>query len=197
MAEEPRKDVGDMTVAELRKRASELEITGRSSMSKAELHQAVVDAEPQVAGTESRPAAGDDWQTDEADGSDGAEQGKDEGEHELDLAAPSIGPHTHLERFQEPPEERLAKHEQSDVDAMGLDKRRAVVGQKYGASFAKQATIYGIFLAVMAALLIGGKLAADELDQGPEVNPDEAPWSQADAEQRPPAPIDFPRNPSP
>ena len=49
---------------------------------------------------------------------------------------------------------------------MGLDKRRGVVGHKYGASFAKQATVYGIFLVVLAALVIGGKLAADELDQG-------------------------------
>ena len=45
--------------------------------------------------------------------------------------------------------------------------------------------------------MIGGKLAADELDKGPEVNPDEAPWSQADAEQRPPSDIDFPRSVSP
>ena len=40
-----------------------------------------------------------------------------------DITAPSIGPSTTIER--EPPEDRLARHEQSDVDAMGLDKRRA------------------------------------------------------------------------
>jgi hypothetical protein len=80
---------------------------------------------------------------------------------------------------------------------MGLDKRRGVVGQKYGASFGKQAMVYGVFLAVVAALLIGGKLAADELDQGPAVNADKAPWSQADAEQHPTQPLDFPKNPSP
>jgi hypothetical protein len=80
---------------------------------------------------------------------------------------------------------------------MGLDKRRAVKGQRYGASAAKQATVYGVFLAVVVALVIGGKLAADELDKGPEVNADEAPWSQADAEQQPPTDIDFPRSVTP
>jgi hypothetical protein len=112
-----------------------------------------------------------------------------------EITAPSIGPHTVIEK--EPVEERLAKHEQSDVDAMGLDKRRGVVGEKYGASFAKQATVYGIFLAVVAGVLIGGKLAVDELDQGPKVAEDKAPWAQEDAPQRSPEPIDFPRSPSP
>ena len=36
----------------------------------------------------------------------------------------------------------------SDVDSMGLDKRRQVVGQQYGASAKKQLTVYGIVLAV-------------------------------------------------
>ena len=49
---------------------------------------------------------------------------------EQKLAAPSLGPNTVIER--EPVEERLAKHEQSEVDARGLDKRRRVVGQSYG-----------------------------------------------------------------
>jgi hypothetical protein len=209
MAEE-RKDVADMTVTELRARASELEITGRSGMNKDELRQAVSDAEVQIAGVTG--GGGPDWQADEdaateakaeddaaaepkSDAGDGQSWPEDEdAEH---TPAPSIGPHTHLEKFHEAPEERLARHEQSDVDAMGLDKRRPVVGQQYGASFAKQATVYGIALAVIVGLVIGGKLAADELDQGPAVNEDKAPWSAADAQQRPPEPIDFPRNPSP
>lgn len=199
MAEE-RKDVADMTVAELRARASELEITGRSGMNKDELRQAVTDAEVQIARV--RSGGGTDWQSDEdttgdaksdGEGRSGAGQETD-AEH---IPAPSIGPHTHLEKFHEAPEDRLARHEQSDVDAMGLDKRRPVVGKQYGASFAKQATVYGIALAVIVGLVIGGKLAADELDQGPAVNEDKAPWSAADAQQRPPEAIDFPRNPSP
>jgi hypothetical protein len=108
-----------------------------------------------------------------------------------ETTAPSIGPHTVIDR--EPAEDRLARHEQSDVDAMGLDKRREVMGQSYGPSFARQAGMYGIFLAVVAALVIGGKVLADKLDEPPKTNPDVAPWAAADAQQRKPAPIDFPR----
>jgi hypothetical protein len=107
-----------------------------------------------------------------------------------EITAPSIGPKTVIEK--RPPEERLANHEQSDVDAMGLDKRRGVVGEKYGAGFAKQATVYGVFLVVVVALVIGGKLAIDELDKGPAENEDRAPWAQDGAEQRPPSDLDFP-----
>ncbi len=112
-----------------------------------------------------------------------------------EITAPSIGPKTVIEK--RPPEERLANHEQSDVDAMGLDKRRGVVGEKYGAGFAKQATVYGVFIAVVVALVIGGKLAIDELDKGPAVNDDRAPWAQDDAEQRPPSDLDFPPSVTP
>src|SRR5436190_10244188 len=41
-----------------------------------------------------------------------------------DITAPSIGPGSTVER--EPVEVRLARHEQSEVDAMGQDKRRQV-----------------------------------------------------------------------
>lgn len=210
MAEE-RNDGADLTVAELRARASELEITGRSTMNKDELRQAVADAEVQM--QEWAPPDDSDSPADEApsdskskaeevpsDAKPEADDGESRAAAETDAEhtpAPSIGPHTHLEKFHEAPEDRLAKHEQSDVDAMGLDKRRPVVGKQYGASATKQATVYGIAIAVIVGLVIGGKLAADELDKGPSVNPDKAPWSQADAEQRPPEPIDFPRNPSP
>jgi Rho termination factor, N-terminal domain len=198
MADEPRKDVSEMTVAELRARASELKITGRSSMSKAELRQAIEDVELWQPGN-GEPAkedAGDDASAPDGEKHAGDDASAPDGEKPAsEITAPSIGPNTVITK--EPPEERLSKHEQSDVDAMGLDKRRGVVGEKYGASFAKQATVYGVFLAVVAALLIGGKLAADELDQGPAVNEDKAPWAQGDAEQRPPDPIDFPKNPSP
>jgi hypothetical protein len=98
--------------------------------------------------------------------------------------APSIGPHTEIEH--EDPEERLARHEQSDVDAMGLDKRREVVGGSYGPSVARQATLYGIFVAVVVALGIGFKLLADELDEPPNNTRDTAPWANPGAPQTPP-----------
>ena len=97
--------------------------------------------------------------------------------------APSIGPNTVIEK--QPPEERLAGKDQSDVDAMGLDKRRAVIGGSYSPSAARQATLYGIFVVVVVGLAIGFKLLADKLDEPPAHNPDRAPWSQQDAPQIP------------
>jgi hypothetical protein len=187
---ESEKSLDEMTVTELRERASEFEITGRSSMNKEELLQSVKDAEEQTAmlksGNSSRDAA------DEADSSeDTSSAASDDGENEAEgITAPSIGPNTTIEHV--PPEERLDMDKISDVDAMGLDKRRQVGGKRYGASPAKQLAIYGGALVVIIALFIGAKLLTDELDKAPakgEVEP--APW--ADAEQKPPAPIDFPR----
>jgi hypothetical protein len=103
------------------------------------------------------------------------------------ITAPSIGPHTVIER--EPAEERLKRHEQSGVDAMGHDKRRQVVGGRYSPSLGRQATVYGIFAAVIAALVIGFVLLANELDQPPETVEAEAPWAGSDAPQRPPEPL--------
>ena len=45
------------------------------------------------------------------------------GEDLSDTAGASIGPNTTFEK--DDPEERLARHEQSDVDAMGLDESAA------------------------------------------------------------------------
>jgi hypothetical protein len=80
---------------------------------------------------------------------------------------------------------------------MGLDKRRGVVGQSYGPSFAKQATLYGGFLAVVVAAAFGFILLADRLDEPAEVHRSEASWAQPGAPQIEPAPIDSPRNGSP
>jgi hypothetical protein len=102
--------------------------------------------------------------------------------------APSLGPNTVIER--EPVEERLARHEQSDVDAMGHDKRRAVVGKTYGPTKARQLTLYGIFLAVVAALVIGGILLINALDTPVGKNvPNSAPWAQPGVKQHPPKPL--------
>ena len=116
------------------------------------------------------------------------EQSADEGSEDIsDTTAPSIGPNTVIER--EPVEDRLARHDQSSVDAMGLDKRREVVGGSYGPSFGRQATLYGITIAVIAVIVIGFVLLAGKLDQAPETNKDVAPWSNPDAPQTPPAPL--------
>lgn len=91
-------------------------------------------------------------------------------ENASDITAPSIGPNTVIEY--EEPEERLARHEQSDVDAMGQDKRRAVVGNSYGPSLGQQARLYG----VAAAIVIGFILLAGKLDQPPDKIDAKAPW---------------------
>ena len=124
-----------------------------------------------------------------ADERDDATSAGDAGREDIsDTTAPSIGPHTTIER--DDPEERLARHEQSQVDAMGLDKRREVVGGSYGPSFAKQASLYGGVLAVLAALIIGFILLAGKLDQSPDEVKDEAPWATVpDAPQTPPNPL--------
>jgi hypothetical protein len=134
----------------------------------------------------------------QAAGGDGAKaqsktaQSKSNGKKEMPPAsatpAPSIGPHTTIEHI--PPEERLDHEKISSTDAMGLDKRRHVVGGSYGPSLARQATLYGIFIAVIAALAIGFIVLANELDQPPDTYADEAPWAQPGAQQQPPKPLE-------
>src|SRR5947208_17152611 len=80
--------------------------------------------------------------------------GKGRSHNESEITGPSVGPNTVIER--EPVEERLARHDQSEVDAMGKDKRRGVVGQSYGPSKTRQLALYGVFLAVVVGLAIGG-----------------------------------------
>ena len=111
--------------------------------------------------------------------------------------APSIGPNTVIEK--DDPEERLSRHEQSETDAMGRDKRREVIGGRYSPSLGRQAAMYGIFLAVVAAITIGFIVLAGELDKPPNEYKDEAPWARADAPNIKPQPIDFPTygNPGP
>jgi hypothetical protein len=104
-------------------------------------------------------------------------------EEEFIRAALSLAPETVIEHV------GMAQHEQAELDAMGQDKRREVVGQTYGPTMARQVTLYGVFLAIVAALAFGGKMLTDKLDEPPASNPDKAPWSQADAKQIPPKPI--------
>jgi hypothetical protein len=104
-----------------------------------------------------------------------------------DTPAPSIGPHSVVER--EPVEVRLARHEQSEVDAMGKDKRRQVVGKTYGPTFARQAALYLAFLVVVAAIAFGVKLLVDHYDQPPQHFKAEAPWAQKHAPEIKPRPL--------
>lgn len=196
MAEESDKNLDELTVAELRERASEMEITGRSTMNKSELRQAVADAEEQTANLRETSSSSDSsessssesrpWKSSSSEdsGSDSDSSGRTEGD---EIAAPSIGPNTVIEH--KPPEERLDLDNISDVDAMGLDKRRGVVGKRVGASPAKQLAFYAGALGIIAVLAIGAILLASELDQPPDTIAVQAPW--AEGSQETPDPLDF------
>lgn len=67
-----------------------------------------------------------------------------------------------------------------EVDALGLGKRRQVIGQGYGPGKARQFIYYGIFVAAIIGLYIGATFAVSELDVAPEKETDQAPWAKAD-----------------
>jgi len=81
-----------------------------------------------------------------------------------------------------------------DLDAMGNDKRRAVVGQQYGATVRKQFAVYGIFLAVVVGIAILFLTVVNGIDNKDIPLEDTAPWTQATASQEPVRDVDFPRN---
>lgn len=85
-------------------------------------------------------------------------------------------------------------HHPSDVDAMGQDKRRQVVGKQYGATVQKQLTVYGIFLAVVAAVVIAFLTVVSNIDNAEIALEDTAPWTEPTASQSAPRPTDFPCN---
>ena len=92
-------------------------------------------------------------------------------------------------------------HQQSDVDAMGQDKRRQVVGHGYGPS-RKSQLIFFVIAGAIAVIAIGGyALAIAAFDQPQDDYADAAPWSESDAEQRtarnPSGPCGEPGNPYP
>jgi hypothetical protein len=95
-----------------------------------------------------------------------------------DTTAPSIGPHTVIEK--RPPQERLADKQQSDLDAMGLEKRRQVIGGSYSASVTRQVVIYAIVVVVVLGAGFGLKALADQLDKPPAQAEDLAPWTGTD-----------------
>lgn len=125
--------------------------------------------------------------TESSDGENGG-TGNGGDRPEQQVSAPSLGPNTVIDR--EPVEERLARHEQSTEDAMGLDKRRGVVGESFGPSKMRQVGTYLVALAVVAALVVGGIVIVGKLDTsvGKDV-PHSAPWSKPGAKQINPKPI--------
>ena len=90
--------------------------------------------------------------------------------------------------------EEAKAHRPSDVDAMGQDKRRQVIGHTYGPSRRSQLMFFAA-VAVVLVLVVGGYMAAiAAFDQPKDSYADRAPWSAPDTPQnaagnyRPPSP---------
>jgi hypothetical protein len=91
--------------------------------------------------------------------------------------APSAPDIEKLEKFEA--SEEAQAHEPSDVDAMGKDKRRQVVGHSYGPS-RKSQVIFFVAVAALLVFVVGGFfVAVAAFDQPKDEYPDQAPWSQA------------------
>lgn len=82
----------------------------------------------------------------------------------------------------------------SDLDAMGNDKRRDVIGQQYGASARKRLVVYGIAVAVIVLVVVAFMTVVTGVDNKQIALEDTAPWSGPGALQEAPRDVDFPRN---
>ncbi len=93
--------------------------------------------------------------------------------------APSAADVEALEKFE--PSEEAKRHQPSDVDAMGQDKRRQVVGHSYGPSRRSQIMFF-VAVATVAVVIVGGWLVLVALfDKPPTHFKDSAPWSTTPA----------------
>ena len=79
----------------------------------------------------------------------------------------------------------------SDVDAMGNDKRRAVIGGQYGASVRKRLIVYGVAVAVVIGLVIVSLTVVTNVDQKDIALKETAPWASADGPLEEPRDLDF------
>ncbi|HYU62119.1 MAG TPA: hypothetical protein VEK39_15295 [Solirubrobacterales bacterium] len=118
---------------------------------------------------------------------DDKESAPESSEETTEPTAPSIGAHTKIDHV--PPQERLAGREFSTVDAMGQEKRRGVTGQTYGPTRQRVIMSFVVFFAIVGVVFIGLLFLVDQLDQPPDSNPAQAPWSAPDAPQKPAQPL--------
>lgn len=91
-----------------------------------------------------------------------------------------------------PPEERLADHEQSTVDAMGKEKRRQIIGGTYGPTVQKQLIVWGSVVAVLFVLVLASIFVVSKVDNR-EIERAEAPWKDNPSLAEPTS-VDFPPN---
>ena len=78
-----------------------------------------------------------------------------------------------------------------DLDAMGNDKRRAVIGEQYGASARKRLIVYGIAVAVLILVVVAFTTVVRGVDERDIALEQSAPWAQPGSEQSEPRDVDF------
>jgi hypothetical protein len=107
--------------------------------------------------------------------SSGSRSSKDARSRATRGTAPSAADIDKLEKFE--PSEEAKRHQPSDVDAMGQDKRRQVVGHSYGPSRRSQLMFF-VAVATVLVVVVGGWLAlVAAFDNPPERFSERAPWS--------------------
>ena len=82
----------------------------------------------------------------------------------------------------------------TDLDAMGNDKRRRVIGQQYGASARKRLLVYGIAVAVIVLVVVAFLTVVTNVDNRDIPLKATAPWAAENAPQEAPRDVDFMRN---
>jgi hypothetical protein len=91
-------------------------------------------------------------------------------------------------------EESRGEERDADLDAMGNDKRRPVIGQQYGATVRKRLLVYGAVVGVIVLAVIVFLTVVSNYDNRDIELKDTAPWSKADTAQEPPRDVDFKAN---
>ncbi len=198
-----------MTVADLRARASELEITGRSSMNKEELLQAVADAEEQTAmmkangGSMGQRLCKESRADSESDSSKDSKRSSEDKSCARAPATPTTRATSPLPRsVPTPPSSTFRPRSVSTWIRSRTSTRWASTSAARWADSAtahrrsSRLVVYGVFFVVFVALVIGGKIAADKLDQPPDTIAVKARIGPRAARSRL-APIDFPRTTDP
>jgi hypothetical protein len=123
-----------------------------------------------------------DWKSIDEPGS-GEDEGAGQRQPEKVAVAAGAGDAAEEREQRQPASEN--GHAGSQTDAMGQDKRREVIGQRYGASRARQLLYYGIFMAFVVAVYIGGQAAVSHFDKAPKHDKAQAPWAQPGAPNAP------------
>jgi hypothetical protein len=81
-----------------------------------------------------------------------------------------------------------------DLDAMGNDKRRTVIGRSYGVSARKRLLFYAIAVTLIVLAVVAFLTVIRSVDERDIALEETAPWAAGDAVQVPPRDVDFMRN---